>query len=290
MPHWVGLSDYDGGYAEYLLVPHARYLIKLERLAPREAAPLTDAALTPYRAIRKAAAFLEPGHHVLLVGLGGLGQYGFKLLRLLSASPIIVADVSPQKLALANALGADGVVNAREPDALERVEGITRGGGVAAAFDFVGSDETLALAISATRALGKVTRVGLAGGTARLLDPADLPSARSHQRRLRDGEARRRRRARGDHPVGTALASKGEQGVERMSPRTGTLIGAALVADGAAFMIDPERQSHIWSSARAPFWYRGMMTYLGRHVRMSRTIAALELAAGLVMLSRASRA
>jgi D-arabinose 1-dehydrogenase-like Zn-dependent alcohol dehydrogenase len=39
---------------------------------------------------------------------------------------------------------------------------------VAAAFDFVGSDATLALAIGATRALGKVTQVGLAGGSARL--------------------------------------------------------------------------------------------------------------------------
>jgi hypothetical protein len=75
-----------------------------------------------------------------------------------------------------------------------------------------------------------------------------------------------------------------------MSPRTGTLIGAALIADGAAFMMDPERQSHIWSGPRAPFWYRGLMKYFERHVRMSRTIAALELGAGLLLLARANRA
>jgi propanol-preferring alcohol dehydrogenase len=167
-PQWAGLSDHDGGYAEYLLVPHERYLIALGRLTPREAAPLTDAALTPYRAIREAGAFLEPDSHVLLLGLGGLGQYGFKLLRLLSASPIIVVDVSPRKLALARTLGADGVVDGREPDALERIKGLTGGRGVCAAFDFVGSDATLALSIGATRAMGKVTQVGLAGGTARL--------------------------------------------------------------------------------------------------------------------------
>ena len=37
-PQWVGLSAYDGGYAEYLLVPREQYLVKLGRLSPREAA------------------------------------------------------------------------------------------------------------------------------------------------------------------------------------------------------------------------------------------------------------
>ncbi len=167
-PRWAGLSDYDGGYAEYLLVPHDRYLITLERLTPREAAPLTDAALTPYRAIRKAQPFLEPDHHVLLIGLGGLGQYGFKLLQLLTACPIVVVDTSDTKLALARRMGADSVLDGREAGVPDRLNAITGGRGVAAAFDFVGADDTLALAIGATRAMGKVTQVGLAGGAARL--------------------------------------------------------------------------------------------------------------------------
>lgn len=167
-PQWVGLSDNDGGYAEYLLVPHERYLVKLDRLKPEEAAPLTDAALTPYRAIRKALPFLEPDHHVLLIGAGGLGQYGLKLLRLLSGCPIIAVDVSDDKLRQARELGADVTLNSSGGDAAARIKELTHGHGVAAAFDFVGSDATLALAIGATRALGKVTQVGLAGGTAKL--------------------------------------------------------------------------------------------------------------------------
>jgi propanol-preferring alcohol dehydrogenase len=73
-PAWAGLSTNDGGYAEYLLVPHERYLVPLS----------------------------SSGH------------------------------------------------------------------GVCAAFDFVGTDATLDLAIRSTRTLGKVSQVGLAGGTARL--------------------------------------------------------------------------------------------------------------------------
>src|SRR5690554_4167879 len=48
-PQWAGLSMHDGGYAEFMLVPHERYLVKLTNLKPVDAAPLTDAALTPYR-------------------------------------------------------------------------------------------------------------------------------------------------------------------------------------------------------------------------------------------------
>lgn len=163
---WVGLSNYDGGYAEYLLVPSERYLVPLHQLAPVDAAPLTDAALTPYRAIRKAAAFLEPDHHVLVIGAGGLGQYGIKLLRLLSGSPIVVVEVSEAKLAVARRLGADVVIDGRSADTLANIREVTQGRGVAAAFDFVGTDATLSLAIGATRSRGKVTQVGLAGGTA----------------------------------------------------------------------------------------------------------------------------
>ena len=167
-PVWAGLSKYDGGYAEYLMVPHERYLVPLTKLKPRDAAPLTDAALTPYRAIRKALPFLEPDYYALLIGLGGLGQYGLKLLRLLSGAPVIVVDVSDDKLKLARELGAAHTFNGKDPKLLDAVMDLTGGRGVSAAFDFVGADSTLSLAVSATRTLGKVSHIGLAGGAAKM--------------------------------------------------------------------------------------------------------------------------
>jgi propanol-preferring alcohol dehydrogenase len=167
-PKWVGLSEYDGGYAQYLLVPRERYLVKLSQLAPKLAAPLTDAALTPYRAIKKALPFLEPDHPVLVIGLGGLGQYGVKLLRLLSGCEVIAVDVSPQKLNVARQLGASHVFNAKDPELQSKLKELTHGEGVAASFDFVGSDATLSLAITSTRTLGKVSQIGLAGGAAHM--------------------------------------------------------------------------------------------------------------------------
>jgi propanol-preferring alcohol dehydrogenase len=167
-PAWAGLSVHDGGYAEYLLVPHERYLVPLTSLDPAEAAPLTDAALTPYRAIRKALPFLEPDYHALLIGLGGLGQYGLKLLHLLSGCPVIVVDVSEQKLQLAREWGAAHTFNGKDPEISTKIRDVTKGRGVSCAFDCVGTDATLDLAIRNTRSLGKVSQIGLAGGSARL--------------------------------------------------------------------------------------------------------------------------
>ena len=127
-----------------------RYLVGLSSLKPAEAAPLTDAALTPYRAISKALPFLEPDHYALVIWLGGLGQYGLKLLQLLSGCPIVVVDVSEQKLQLAREMGATHTLNGKEPDIVERIRDLTHGHGVSAAFDFVGTDGTLDLAIRST--------------------------------------------------------------------------------------------------------------------------------------------
>ena len=167
-PQWAGLSIHDGGYAEYLLVPHERYLVKLSALRPEQAAPLTDAALTPYRAVKKALPFLEPDSYALVIGLGGLGQYGLKLLDLMASCPVIVVDVAPDKLTMARTLGAAHSLNGKDPQVAAQIVDLTKGRGVNAAFDFVGTDATLALAVGATRALGKVSQIGLAGGAARM--------------------------------------------------------------------------------------------------------------------------
>ena len=163
---WVGLSEHEGGYAEYLLVPHERYLVPLHTLEPKVAAPLTDAALTPYRAVTRALSAVPPDYPVLVIGCGALGQFGVKILRLLSGAEIIAIDLDDQKLATARESGATHTINARDLEVQRRILDIARGVGVSAVFDFVGADSTLALALATTRPAGRVVQVGLAGGTA----------------------------------------------------------------------------------------------------------------------------
>lgn len=91
----------DGGYAEYMLVPHPRHLVPLGHLHPDHAAPLADAGVTPWRAIQRASAWLQPGARVLLIGFGGLGQFALQYLRLIPDLTVAVRELCPDKLALA---------------------------------------------------------------------------------------------------------------------------------------------------------------------------------------------
>ena len=91
----------DGGMAEYMLVPDPRLLLPLGDLDPREAAPLSDAALTPYHAIKRSLHLLVPGSTAVVIGVGGLGHMGVQILRALSPAQIVAVDVSEEKLRLA---------------------------------------------------------------------------------------------------------------------------------------------------------------------------------------------
>ncbi|MEX1073359.1 MAG: alcohol dehydrogenase catalytic domain-containing protein [Chloroflexota bacterium] len=150
----------DGGYAEYQVVPEARYLVPLRKLDPVEAAPLADAGVTPWRAVRRAAAWLEPGARVLLIGLGGLGQFALQYLRRLPDLTIAVRELSPEKLAIAAELGADlGLLMGDEA----LVE-LGLGGPADVVFDFVGNDPSIDYAVRNVAPGGLVSIVGEGGG------------------------------------------------------------------------------------------------------------------------------
>ncbi|MDI3298568.1 MAG: zinc-binding dehydrogenase [Bacillota bacterium] len=171
-----------GGYAEYLLVPSYRYLLPLDGLDPVEAAPLTDAGLTPYRAVRKLLPRLYPGSTVVLIGVGGLGQFGVQYARALAPRCTVVAvDVDPRKLEIARELGADHLVQSREEDPVAKVRGLTGGEGAQGVIDFVGSDATMAQAWAMAGRLARVAIVGLAGGklefNAALVNEAELTTS-----------------------------------------------------------------------------------------------------------------
>lgn len=150
----------DGGYAEYLLVPDPRHLVQLGALDPVRAAPLADAGVTPYRAVRRAASWLEPGARVLLIGAGGLGQFALQYLRRMPDLTIAVREVRAEKLALADALGADLGILGGDEDLVH----LGLGGPADVVFDFVGTDETLAYAARNVAPGGLVSLVGEAGG------------------------------------------------------------------------------------------------------------------------------
>lgn len=154
----------DGGMAEYQLIPSARLLVPLGSLHPREAAPLADAGLTPYHAVKRSLALLAPGATAVVIGAGGLGQMGIQILRALTSARIVAVDTADDKLRMARQSGADDTFRSGADTAAE-IKELTRGLGAEVVLDFVGADSTLQLAAQLARKLGHLTVVGLAGGT-----------------------------------------------------------------------------------------------------------------------------
>jgi len=156
----------DGGMAEYMVVPSPRLLVPLGKLDPTQAAPLSDAALTPYHAIKAALPILTPDTHVLVIGIGGLGHMAVQLLQTLCAATVIAGDIDDSKLAHASELGVRHVINTRNADAaVEAIKKLTGPRGVVLALDFVGAQPTIDLCTRVVGRNSRITVVGLGGGS-----------------------------------------------------------------------------------------------------------------------------
>lgn len=156
----VGLGR-DGGMAEYVSVP-ARNLVPLGDADPALAAPLADAGLTPYHAIKLALPKLAGADkYALVVGLGGLGLLGVQIIKALTGATIIATDMKADAMAEAEELGAIAVAGG--DDQVAKIREITGGNGVDAAFDFVGVTSTINVAMQSMAVQGRLTVLGIAG-------------------------------------------------------------------------------------------------------------------------------
>jgi propanol-preferring alcohol dehydrogenase len=167
MPGGGGGLGADGGMAEYMLIPDARHLLPLPAgLDPIAAAPLTDAGLTPYHAVRRSWPKLAPTSTAVVIGIGGLGHMAVQILKATTAARVIAVDTKKEALELAASFGADDQVEAAEPAlTASTVRQMTGGLGADVVLDCVGSETTMTAAVATARPLGDVTLIGIAGGT-----------------------------------------------------------------------------------------------------------------------------
>lgn len=153
-----------GAMAEYLLVDDVRHLVPLGDLDPVTSAPLTDAGLTPYHAVKLSVPKLVAGTTAVVIGTGGLGHIGIQLLRAMTPARVVALDVAQEKLELARAVGAHETLLS-DTKAADRIRELTDGQGATAVFDFVGVPPTTALAGQSVGIEGDVTLVGIGGGS-----------------------------------------------------------------------------------------------------------------------------
>jgi alcohol dehydrogenase, propanol-preferring len=164
-PSFIGLQM-DGGFAEYVLVPKAQYVIRADGVTFEGASVMACAGLTAYSAFRNAQ--LGEDDFLGIIGLGGLGTMALQFAKRLSSASIVALDIDERKLDLARKLEADYVVNTRNEDAASRIAELTHGRGLDAVIDFVGNGRTAELGLANIAKRGRLVLVGLAGGTLEL--------------------------------------------------------------------------------------------------------------------------
>jgi alcohol dehydrogenase, propanol-preferring len=150
----------DGGYAEYFLAEAAFAAPVPDGIDPREAAPLTCAGVTTYKAIK--VGNVRPGDLVAVSGVGGLGHMAVQYAKIFGGT-VAAVDITDEKLALARELGADIVIDARADDPATVLQSH---GGADVAVGLAVDDKSFATAYAGLRRGGRLVLVALpAAGT-----------------------------------------------------------------------------------------------------------------------------
>jgi propanol-preferring alcohol dehydrogenase len=139
----------DGGFGQYA-VAYGRYVVRVpDGVDPLDAAPLTCAGVTTYKAVKVAGT--RSSDLVAVFGVGGLGHLAIQYAAI-AGGRVIAVDLIDEKLALARELGAEFTVNAAEQDPVAEIQRLG------------GADQAIALAV-APRAFEQAYRSLKRGGT-----------------------------------------------------------------------------------------------------------------------------
>jgi propanol-preferring alcohol dehydrogenase len=154
-----------GGVAEKILVPAARHLVRAGGIDASQAAPLTDAGLTAFAALRPSLPRLWAGATAVVIGIGGLGHLAIQLLKTLSGCRVVALDVSPAARELGARCGADLLLDPTAVDVVDEVLAMTDDAGADLVLDLVASGSTLGMGAGLLARGGDLTIVGVGQAT-----------------------------------------------------------------------------------------------------------------------------
>jgi alcohol dehydrogenase len=164
--HHIGVS----AYAEYAVVARGSVIKVDSSLGYEEAALFGCAVVTGAGAVINTAK-VPAGTSAAVVGLGGVGLMSVMAAKLSGCRQIVAIDMIPAKLELARALGATDTLLASDPNIVDNVKDITKGG-VDYAFEMASSVKALELAYKITRRGGTTVTASLPHPTHTVSIPA----------------------------------------------------------------------------------------------------------------------
>ena len=150
-----------GSFAEQMLI-HENAVVKIDPEFPLDTAALLGCGVSTGLGASMKTANVRPGDTVAVIGLGGVGVSAVQGARIAGADRIIAVDTLPEKLKLAEQLGATDTVNASEGDAVAKVKELSPGGhGVHHAIEAIGLKVTAEQAFQMLRPGGTATVIGM---------------------------------------------------------------------------------------------------------------------------------
>jgi propanol-preferring alcohol dehydrogenase len=155
----------DGTFAEYTVVAAAFATPVPDAVSSQDAAPLTCAGVTTYKAIKVAR--VAPAELVAVFGVGGLGHLALQYARI-AGGFVVAVDVEDDKLAMATDLGADHVVNARTTDPVAAIQAL---GGADVAVALAASPQSFGQAYRSLRRGGRLVCVAMPADDAAVTVP-----------------------------------------------------------------------------------------------------------------------
>jgi D-arabinose 1-dehydrogenase-like Zn-dependent alcohol dehydrogenase len=154
-PQIPGIT-YDGGYADYVIVPAEALALIPDGLSAVEAGPLMCAGITTFNALRHSGA--KPGQVVAVLGIGGLGHLGVQFAVKMGFKTVAIARGSA-KAPLAAKLGAAHYIDSQ---ALNPAEELLKLGGAKVILATATSGKALAAALGGLDVDGKMIVLGAA--------------------------------------------------------------------------------------------------------------------------------
>jgi L-iditol 2-dehydrogenase len=155
----VSCDEYrrHGAFARYVAIPH-RILCRIPDGVGFDKAALVEPLAVAFHAVALGRPLV--GESAMVVGAGMIGLLILQVLKAAGCSPILVADVDPNKLKKATEGGADAVLDPASPDFLKEVRARASGRGTDLALEAVGVSAAVGSALSSVRKGGRLVLVG----------------------------------------------------------------------------------------------------------------------------------
>jgi L-iditol 2-dehydrogenase len=154
----MATPPYDGAMVEYMAWP-ADFLFKMPNHMTFQEGALVEPVAVGLFSTRRSG--LYPSASVAILGAGPIGLATLEAVKAMGAGPVISIDVMPNRLAMAEKMGATHVIHAKESNAVEVVKDLTKGEGAHFVFETAGTETTVRQTAELVRDGGTAVLIGL---------------------------------------------------------------------------------------------------------------------------------